>query len=56
MWEKLFLDKRSMIEVRNIVENCDETQFIKFETDNETSIALNNIDDSAINFQNTLQK
>ena len=45
-----------MTPVRNIVENCEETNFIKFATNNETCIALNNIDDSMIHFQTTLQK
>lgn len=45
-----------MITVRNIVENCDETYLIKFATNNEKCIDLNNIDDSVIYFQTTLQK
>ena len=45
-----------MIPVRNTVENCEETYFIKFATNIETCIALNNIDNSVIYFQTTLQK
>jgi hypothetical protein len=53
--ENPFLNKRSMTPVRNVIENCDEN-FIKFATNNEKCISLNNIDDFVIYFQTTLRK
>ena len=48
MLEKPLVNKRLMITAWNYVENCDETDFIKFATNNETPVALNNINDSVI--------